>query len=72
MYRLGGAASRQAVTRVNAERASKGLMWEPTRHCYGEGRRRRRTGETGGIGHPMSDLTRRSHRGNGNGLSTQG
>jgi hypothetical protein len=28
--------------------------------------------ETGGIGRPMSDLTRRSHRGNGNGMSTHG
>ncbi len=36
----GGAASRQAVTRVNAEQAPKGLMWEPTRHINGEGRRR--------------------------------
>ena len=42
---LGGAASRQAVTRVNAEQASKGLTWEPTRHLYGEGRRRWRTGK---------------------------
>ena len=28
--------------------------------------------ETGGIGRPMSDLTQRSHRGNGNGMSTHG
>ena len=28
----GDPASRQAVTRVNAEQASKGVMWEPTRH----------------------------------------
>ena len=35
-----GAASRQAVTRVNTEQASKGLTWEPTRLSYGEGRRR--------------------------------
>jgi len=28
--------------------------------------------ETGGIGRPMSDLTQRSHRGNGNGMSTNG
>ena len=38
--RLGDSASRQAVTRVNAEQASKGLMWEPTRRRNGEGRRR--------------------------------
>jgi hypothetical protein len=42
---LGGAASRQAVTRVNAEQASKDLMWEPTRLLIGEGRRRWRTGK---------------------------
>jgi hypothetical protein len=41
----GGAASRQAVTRVNVEQAPKGLMWEPTRHINGEGRRRWRTGK---------------------------
>jgi hypothetical protein len=29
--RVGGSASRQAVTYVNAEQASKQLMWEPTR-----------------------------------------
>src|ERR1700678_3061092 len=34
----GGSASRQAVTRVNAEQAPKLVMWEPTRHCHGEGR----------------------------------
>jgi hypothetical protein len=28
----GSPASRQAVTCVNAEQASKRLMWEPTRH----------------------------------------
>jgi hypothetical protein len=28
--------------------------------------------ETVGIGRPTSDLTRRSHRGSGNGMSTQG
>jgi hypothetical protein len=37
--RLGGPASRQAVTRVNAEQASKEMMWEPTRQHNGEGRR---------------------------------
>jgi hypothetical protein len=42
---LGGAASRQAVTRMNAEQASKDLTWEPTRHIDGEGRRRWRTGK---------------------------
>ena len=29
--------SMQAVTRVNAEQASKDVMWKPTRHDFGEG-----------------------------------
>jgi hypothetical protein len=29
--------SMQAVTRVNAEQASKDAMWKPTRHDFGEG-----------------------------------
>ena len=50
--RLGDSASRQAVTRVNAEQASKGLTWEPTRREIGEGRRHWGTG-----GHtPCSDV----------------
>ena len=36
--RIGDRASVQAVTRVNAEQASKGVMWEPTRRKNGEGR----------------------------------
>jgi hypothetical protein len=36
----GGAASRQAVMRVNTEQASKDFTWEPTRQYIGEGRRR--------------------------------
>ena len=32
MCRFGDAASRQAVTRVNVEQASKRPMWAPTRH----------------------------------------
>src|SRR5690349_15012878 len=40
----GDPASRQAVTRVNAEQASKRAMWEPTRHRNGEGRRHWGTG----------------------------
>lgn len=68
----GGAASRQAVTRVNAEQASKGTdvgadpILARGRPSSLENR------ETGGIGRPMSDLTQRSHRGIGNGMSTQG
>ena len=38
--RVGGPASRQAVTRVNAEQASKHLMRQPTQQRDGEGRRR--------------------------------
>ena len=34
--RFGDAASRQAVTRVNAEQASKRPMWEPTRTSMGK------------------------------------
>ena len=34
----GDSASRQAVTRVNAEQASKRLTQEPTRPGFGEGR----------------------------------
>ena len=37
--RYGGSASWQAVTRVNAEQASKDLMREPTQREDGEGRR---------------------------------
>jgi hypothetical protein len=32
MCRFGDAASRQAVTRVNVEQASKRPMWSPTSH----------------------------------------
>ena len=42
---LGDSASRQAVTRVNAEQASKQVRWEPTQQRDGEGRRRRFSGE---------------------------
>jgi hypothetical protein len=37
--RVGDSASMQAVTRVNAEQASKRLMQEPTHRDIGEGRR---------------------------------
>jgi len=35
---MGDSANMQAGTRVNAEQASKRVMWEPTRLRYGEGR----------------------------------
>jgi hypothetical protein len=66
--RLGDPASRQAVTRVNAEQAPKGLMWEPTRRENGEGRRHWGIG-----GHtPRSDRNQWSHRGIGDGMSAHG
>ncbi len=66
--RSGDPASRQAVTRVNAEQASKSLMWEPTRRENGEGRRHWGTG-----GHtPRSDANQWSHRGIGDGMSAHG
>ena len=37
--RFSDPASKQAVTRVNAEQASKHLTWTPTRQLSGEGRR---------------------------------
>jgi len=64
----GDSASRQAITRVNAEQASKGLTWEPTRRENGEGRRHWGTG-----GHtPRSDSNQWSHRGIGDGMSAKG
>src|SRR5712692_8601552 len=36
--RLGGRATRQAVTRVKLEKASKVKLWMPTRPLTGEGR----------------------------------
>src|SRR3954452_10386261 len=60
-------ASRQAVTRVNAEQASKRITWEPTRRINGEGRRHWGTG-----GHtPRSDANQWSHRGSGDGMPAQ-
>jgi hypothetical protein len=65
--RFGDSASRQAVTRVNAEQAPKGLTWEPTRREIGEGRRHWGTG-----GHtPRSDANQWSHRGIGDGMSAE-
>jgi hypothetical protein len=57
---------------VNAEQASKGddVGADP---LTGWGRPSSLANrETVGIGRPTSDLTQRSHRGNGNGMSTQG
>src|SRR5262249_31626313 len=68
----GGAASRQAVTRVNAEQASKVINVgadPPLKRGRLSSLANR---ETGGIGRPTSDLTQRSHRGNGNGRPTHG
>ena len=61
-------ASSQAVTRVNVEQASKGMTWEPTRLYIGEGRRR-----WGNEAHASrSDPNQRSHRGNDDGMRTNG
>jgi hypothetical protein len=49
----------QAVTRVNAEQASKQVMREPTRLSYGEGRR---------WGDEQSDRVPQSRRGIGDGM----
>jgi hypothetical protein len=65
--RSGDSASRQAVTRVNAEQASKCAMWEPTRHKIGEGRSR--WGKGGYT--PRSDRNQWSHRGSGDGMSAE-
>jgi hypothetical protein len=50
----------QAITRVNAEQASKRVMWEPTRLSDGEGRR------------PLDEQSDQessgSHRGMGDGM----
>ena len=62
--RLGDSASRQAVTRVNAEQASKRVMRKPTRLTYGEGRRWSSDSER-----QVSD---RSHRGSGDGMRARG
>ena len=73
MCRFGDAASRQAVTQVIVEQASKRPMWTPTLHSDGEGRCRwGMNGETGGIGRPTSDQNPAGHRGNDDGMSVHG
>ena len=57
----------QAVTRVNAEQASKRVMWEPSRLSNGEGRRRLEESLMG-----VSNFPSRSHRGNGDGMHERG
>ena len=59
----GDSASMQAVTRVNAEQASKRVMWKPTRlNLRGRPLLLGRT----------SDRPQRSRRGNGDGMSARG
>ncbi len=60
---MGDLASMQAGTRVDAEQASKRVMWEPTRLRCGEGRRL--LGET-------SDSAQESHRCSGAGMHGRG
>ena len=61
--RNGDLVSMQAVTRVNAEQASKRVMQEPTRLNFGEGRRRWDS---------MSEQVHRSCRGKGDGMQATG
>src|SRR5260370_9834218 len=63
---LGDIAGKKAVTGVNAEKASKREMWEPTQLRDGEGRRHGFL--LGERHHPFPW----SHRGNGDGMSVQG
>ena len=57
----------QAVTRVNAEQASKRVAWEPSRLSNGEGRRWMEEPRGG-----VSDRPIRSHRGSGDGMRERG
>ena len=61
--RDGDLVSMQAVTRVNAEQASKQVVQEPTRLSLGEGRRRCSS---------MSEQVHRSCRGIGDGMQATG
>ena len=61
--RNGDSVSMQAVTRVNAEQASKRVMQEPTRLSFGEGRRRWNS---------ASEQVHRSCRGIGDGMQATG
>jgi hypothetical protein len=69
--RVSDSASQQAVTRVNAEQASKRVMWEPTRLNNGEGRRRGVQRVSPEEGKRTNDKIPRSHRGNGDGMLTR-
>ena len=61
--RKGDSASMQAVTRVNAEQASKTIMQVPTRRRLGEGRRG---------GRVRANSFRRTCRGSGDGMQAKG
>jgi len=61
--RNGDSVSMQALTRVNAEQASKLLTREPTRHISGEGRRRWNS---------TSEQVHRARRGSGDGMQATG
>jgi len=60
----------QAVTRVNAEQASKRVTRKPTRLFNGEGRRRWHPAWPGPLG--KSDADQRFRRGSGDGMHAQG
>ena len=67
---MGDSASMQAVTRVNAEQASKRAMRKPTRLFNGEGRRRWYRAWPGQLG--KSDTVQRFRRGSGDGMHVHG
>jgi hypothetical protein len=67
---VGDLASVQAVTRVNAEQASKRAMRKPTRQRNGEGRRCWNPAWPGPLG--KSGMIQRFRRGNGDGMHIEG
>ena len=58
--RYGGRATRQPVTRVKLEQASKAAMWMPTRRKIGEGRMDREEPGAGQRSHPNQTAPIRS------------
>ena len=66
---MGDSASRQAVTRVNAEQASKRVMRKPTRLFNGEGRRRETLSPDLGEDRVQRQYVSRFRRGTGDGMS---
>ncbi len=69
--RLGGSASVQAVTRVNAEQASKRVTRGPTRLNHGEGCHHGVPSSRAEEAESTSDQAPWPRRGNGDGMHTQ-